>query len=214
MMFKEARFILLALVLVLAALAAVNYQWPGRSVRVLACLDLCLIAGVVFFFRNPARTIPPGDRAVLAPADGTIILVQPCREDVYLKAPATKVSIFLSVFNVHVNRIPLGGTVEYQHHQPGKFAMAFDHRASDINEYNAIGLNSGHGRIYFKQITGFIARRIVSYLTVGQTVAKGEIFGMMKFGSRVDMFLPATVAIKVKLGDKVRAGETLLGEIP
>jgi phosphatidylserine decarboxylase len=200
-------------VVVLAALGVVQYKWPLRSIQVLMCLDVCLMIGTIFFFRNPSRTIPPGEHAVLAPADGTVILVQPCREETYLQAPATKVSIFLSVFNVHVNRIPLGGTVEYQHHEPGKFALAFDHRASDINEYNAVGINNSHGKIFFKQITGFVARRIVSYLNVGQTVARGEIFGMMKFGSRVDIFLPANIAVNVKRGDKVRAGETLLGEI-
>jgi phosphatidylserine decarboxylase len=214
MMFKEARTILAVLGLVLVVLAVAGGRFHAWYWTALAWADVALMVFIVFFFRNPARTIPPGDQLVLSPADGTIIVVADAREDEFVQGHCTKISIFLSVFNVHVNRVPVSGVVQFHQHRPGKFAMAFAAHASTENECNAIGIQHGSYRIFFKQITGFVARRIVSYLTVGQNVKGGEIFGMMKFGSRVDLYLPKDARINVKLGDKVRAGETILGELP
>jgi phosphatidylserine decarboxylase len=213
MRFKEARSILAVLCLALVVLAGAGVKSQTWCWTVLAWADAALIVFVMFFFRNPERTSPAGDQLVLSPADGTIIVVADAREDEYVQGPCTKVSIFLSVFNVHVNRIPVSGVVEYHQHRPGKCAMAFAAHASTENECNAIGIRHARGRVFFKQITGFVARRIVSYLRPEQTVKSGEIFGMMKFGSRVDLYLPKNVRLNVKCGDKVRAGETILGEI-
>jgi phosphatidylserine decarboxylase len=213
MMLKEARVILAVLGVVLAVLVVLDIKGHTWYLAALTLLDAALIAFTVFFFRNPARAVPAGEHLVLAPADGTVIVVEDGQEPEYLQGPCTKVSIFLSVFNVHVNRIPVDGVVEFHQHRPGKFALAFAPHASSVNECNAIGIRNGRGRVFFKQITGFVARRIVSYLTVGQPVKHGELFGMMKFGSRVDLFIPKNVRLNVKLGDKVRAGETILGEL-
>ncbi|MCL6639242.1 MAG: phosphatidylserine decarboxylase family protein [Firmicutes bacterium] len=170
-----------------------------------------LAAFVLFFFRNPKRKIPSGEGLVLSPADGMVMEIDTVYEDNFMKNQAIRVSIFLSLFDVHLNRSPLPGTVAYRHYRPGKFIPAFKSHASDINEKNYVGIESTGGKILVCQITGFIARRIKCWAGKGKTLAAGEIFGIIKFGSGTELFLPPQTKILVKKGDRVKAGETIIG---
>lgn len=177
-----------------------------------------LLGFVLFFFRDPER-IPPGDvdtdHAVLAPADGRVVEIREVGDAEYVNGPATQISIFLSVFNVHVNRIPAQGTIAYVNYHPGSFHVAWHRKASEENEHAAFGLEHPTGTpIFFKQIAGLVARRIVYHVEEGDSVYAGERFGMIRFGSRVDVLVPSTVSVEVREGDHVRAGLTLLGRIP
>ena len=166
------------------------------------------------FFRDPDRTTPAGDNLIIAPADGEVVLIKPLREDEYLKGEAVQVSIFMSPLNVHVNRFPVSGTVGYFRHFPGEFLVAFDEKSSSRNERTHIGIENSHGKFLFKQIAGFIARRIVANVKEGDRATAGERFGMIKFGSRVDVIVPRNAAVRVKLGEQTVAGETVLATAP
>ncbi|MDD2900774.1 MAG: phosphatidylserine decarboxylase family protein, partial [Desulfuromonadaceae bacterium] len=168
---------------------------------------------VFYFFRNPERTAPADSSTVIAPADGTVIVVEQVPETP-LGVPALKISIFMSVFNVHVNRVPYDGKVIDTFHHAGKFFDARDGRASCENERNGIVLEiSGGVRIAFVQIAGLVARRIISYPMIGDLLVRGERYGLIRFGSRVDVYLPPETEPMVKLGDKTVAGETILARI-
>ena len=167
---------------------------------------------VAYFFRDPERSIPPGEKAVLAPADGKIIKVEPCWEEYLLKGPTLKVSIFMSLFNVHVNRIPLTGRIIDSSYQTGKFIRANLDKASTMNEQNALLMETPDGtRLLFVQIAGLIARRIVCWIKKGDVVERGCRFGMIRFGSRVDVYLPANTRLQAQIGQKVLGGQTILG---
>ena len=170
---------------------------------------------VISFFRDPERTIPAGDKAILSPADGKIIRIEPCTEERFLKGPALKVSIFMSVFNVHVNRIPLSGRIAEVAYRPGKFVSANLDKASAANEQNALLLEAAGGtKLLFVQIAGLIARRIVCWVKKGDPVERGRRFGMIRFGSRMDVYLPPNVQIQARLGQKAYGGQTILGYLP
>ncbi|MBI1823910.1 MAG: phosphatidylserine decarboxylase family protein [Nitrospirae bacterium] len=170
---------------------------------------------ILQFFRNPDRSGSQEAGAVLSPADGEIIVMEPVHEDRFLNAKAIKISIFMNVFNVHVNRSPYAGTVRKIAYEKGKFFAANAEKASLENEQNAILLETDSGKtILFIQIAGLIARRILCYVREGDRLVKGERCGIIKFGSRVDIYLPDASRILVKLKDKVRAGETVLGMLP
>lgn len=167
---------------------------------------------VIWFFRNPGRNIPEGASAVISPADGRIIVAEEIKEDRYLKQKTLKISVFMNVFNVHVNRNPYSGKVVDVIYNKGKFISANLDKASLDNEQNAVILDIGSGKkIMFVQIAGLIARRIVCYLKPGDTVEKGNRMGLIRFGSRVDVYLPTGSKLNVKIGDTVVAGETVLG---
>ena len=167
---------------------------------------------IVWFFRNPERIIPQNERAIVSPADGKIIEVVKCNEDRYLKEKAVKISIFMSIFNVHINRAPISGKVKNIFYNKGKFLTANRDKASKENEQNAIIIETADGiNTLIVQIAGFIARRIVCYIKSEDTLVKGMRFGLIRFGSRVDIFLPENIDIKVAIGAKVRGGETILG---
>ncbi|MBI4429451.1 MAG: phosphatidylserine decarboxylase family protein [Ignavibacteriales bacterium] len=179
--------------------------------------SLVIFAAVVFafclnFFRDPKRTIPSGDNLVVSPADGKIILIKPVQETEFLNSEATQISIFMSPLNVHVNRNPVSGTVAFLKYNKGEYFAAFEDKASEKNEQNTIGIKGVRGKVLFRQIAGFVARRIVCTLKQGDHVRLGERFGMIKFGSRVDVFVPKTAIVKVKIGDTAVAGETVLAE--
>jgi phosphatidylserine decarboxylase len=165
----------------------------------------------LFFFRDPKRRIPEGENLILAPADGKVILIKPCDNLEFMSGCGTLVSVFMSLFDVHVNRVPISGVVKYFKYNPGKFLPAFKDKASSENEQTELGLENEHGKVVLKQIAGIIARRIVCNLKQGDWVKAGDRFGMIKLGSRLDLFLPENVQIKVKLDHKVRAGETIIG---
>lgn len=166
---------------------------------------------IIWFFRNPERTTPQGERNVISPADGKIIDIKEDAETRILKKRMLKISIFMNLFNVHVNRIPCNGRVIDILYNPGKFVSANLDKASLENEQNAVVLETPSGeKVIFIQIAGLIARRIVCWLKAGQFVRMGERFGLIRFGSRVDVYLPAGTEVMVSLGDKVKAGETIL----
>ncbi|MCC6543567.1 MAG: phosphatidylserine decarboxylase family protein [Nitrospirae bacterium] len=166
---------------------------------------------IVWFFRNPERIVPPGENNVISPADGKIIIISEVQENRILNKKMLKISIFMNVFNVHVNRLPFTGKVVDIVYNPGKFVSANLDKASLENEQNAVVLKTRTGdKIIFVQIAGLIARRIVCWLKKGQDVKKGERFGLIRFGSRVDVYLPVRADVKVSLGDRVKAGESIL----
>jgi phosphatidylserine decarboxylase len=173
-----------------------------------------LWAIVIYFFRDPERTPPEGDNLIISPADGKVVLIKEIEEDIYIKGSATQVSIFLSPLDVHVNRNPISGKLEYLKYHPGKYLMAWDENASNLNERADFGvLHSSGTKLFFKQITGFLARRIVYHIKEGDHLVVGERFGMMKFGSRMDIIVPDNVEISVKVGDRTWAGTSILGTI-
>ena len=165
---------------------------------------------ILNFFRDPNRTPPEGNNLVVAPADGKIVLIKEVFETEYLNMNAVQVSIFMSPINVHVNRFPISGTVGYFKYIPGEYIVAFEEKSSERNERTHIGVEDNGYKILFKQIAGAVARRIVADITIGQSARLGERFGMIKFGSRVDVILPKHSDIKVKISDRVLAGETIL----
>lgn len=196
-----------------ALLSVASWRYCSTVLLIPALLCLILTLFVVYFFRNPERTPPSDPTAVVAPADGTVIVVDRVPETP-LGVEALKISIFMSVFNVHVNRVPFDGKVIDTFHHSGKFFDARDGRASCENERNGIVLEiPGGARIAFIQIAGLIARRIISYPLEGDMLVRGERYGLIRFGSRVDVYLPADTEPLVKLGDKTEAGVTVLAKI-
>jgi len=183
------------------------------------CVYLAIPMWILFlfilqFFRDPPRVTTGGDSAVSAPADGRVIVIDEAH-DPYTNQTSLKISIFMNVFNVHSNRIPVSGTVDAKQYYPGRFFNAALDKASDNNERNALLLTSKEGhRVTCVQIAGLIARRILCYVDEGSNVIKGERFGFIRFGSRVDLYLPKTTKVLVSLGDKVVGGETLVAELP
>jgi len=181
---------------------------------------LTLLAGlltlfIIYFFRDPARRRQVSDKTVLTPADGTILRVQHFEDDENpLGEPTIKISVFMSVFNVHVNRIPIMGTISEIVYHSGKFFSAHLDKASEKNEKNFITLQTGDGRkVVFVQIAGLIARRIVCWIKEGDHVKTGQRFGLIRFGSRLDIYLPKDTRITVESRDKVKAGQTVLGHL-
>lgn len=200
-------FIIVILIATLI-LAFIGFIWATASFFLAAIF-------VTWFFRNPERTTPALAGAVISPADGRIIKIEKVLLDDLLKGAFIKISIFMNVFNVHVNRIPYSGMVKLIRYNKGKFIAANLDKASELNEQNAVVIISEQGREYLTvQIAGLIARRIVCWIKEGMHVEKGERFGLIRFGSRLDVYLPPEVNIMVKIGDKVRAGETILGGLP
>jgi phosphatidylserine decarboxylase len=174
---------------------------------------LLLLFFTLNFFRDPERVTPPGDGLIISPADGEVVLLQNVVDPEYDLGDAVQVSIFMSPLNVHVNRYPISGRVGYFRHIPGQYLVAFDDKSSMRNERTHIGVENPKVRVLFKQIAGFVARRIVAPIQVGDDAVAGERFGMIRFGSRVDVIMPRNVDMKVRLGDKTVAGETILAEI-
>ncbi len=164
------------------------------------------------FFRDPDRTPPAEDNVVVSPADGKVLFVKEVEDNKFINGKAKQVSIFMSPLDVHVNRIPISGKIEYLKYYPGDYIAAFEDKASDVNERAEFGIMSIYGKVFFTQVAGFIARRIIYELKTGDSVKIGERFGMIKFGSRVDVVVPFDWQEKVKKDDKVKAGETILFE--
>lgn len=197
----------------LTALFAVAAVRISTVFYVPTAISLLLTLFVLYFFRNPERITPSDTTAVIAPADGVVIVAERVPETP-LGTEALKISIFMSVFSVHVNRVPFNGKVVDTFHHKGKFFDARDGRASCENERNGIVLEiAGGARIAFVQIAGLIARRIISYPLIGHLLVRGERYGLIRFGSRVDVYLPVGIEPLVKLGDKTVAGETVLARI-
>lgn len=200
---------------VLPTVVGAGVAWTFSS-AVMLCFSvffLLLTLFTLYFFRNPERTPPADERAVVAPADGTVIVVERVPQTP-LGHEALKISIFMSVFNVHINRVPFSGKIVEQRHTPGRFLDARDERASCENERNTIVLETASGvRLAFVQIAGLIARRIICYAGVGNLLERGTRYGLIRFGSRVDVYLPVDVKPLVKLGDTTISGETILARL-
>jgi phosphatidylserine decarboxylase len=198
----------------MAGAAAVTVGAWLAGWTVVALVALVVTALVVNFFRDPEREIPPGETLVTSPADGKVVAVESgVREDRPLKRDGLKrVSIFMSPLDVHVNRAPVDGMVVDVRHQTGKFHAAFLDKASELNEQNAVVVEDPRGeRVMFVQIAGQLARRIVCRVRPGDRVRRGERYGMIMFGSRLDLYLPAAVDVRVRVGDRVSAGTTVIG---
>jgi phosphatidylserine decarboxylase len=184
----------------------------GMGWKVLMSLGILLTIFIAFFFRNPKRKIPSLQNIILSPADGRIVHVGECEEDRFLREKALKVSIFMSLFNVHINRAPAAGKVLERSYHPGRFLVASVDKASLLNEQNAFVLETeDQFKILLIQIAGFVARRIVCYAKAGDTLRKGEIFGLIRFGSRIDLYLPTEVKPIVRVGQHVKGGESIIG---
>ena len=189
------------------------YQNNGILKISLIILSIVLLIFTLSFFRDPDRKSPGKDNVVVSPADGRVLFIKEVDDNKYIKEKAKQISIFMSPLNVHVNRIPIDGKVEYLQYHHGKYLAAFEDKASDVNERSEFGINSKYGKVFFTQVAGFVARRIVYDLRLGVSVHQGDRFGMIKFGSRVDVIVPFNWHEKVKKDDKVTAGETVLFEI-
>ena len=216
MIAKEGYTIVAIAVVLALVLVVIGVTMPPVG-RVLTVAGAALMLGfILYFFRDPQRSAPAGAGSLLlAPADGKVVVVKEVEEPLYLKGPARQISIFLSPLDVHVNRIPADGVIEFDQYVSGDYLVAWHPKASEKNERSQLGLRHPSGlRILFKQIAGAVARRVVYHVTVGDTVKAGQRFGIVKFGSRMDVLVPPTVEVEVEVGDRVRAGETILGRLP
>jgi phosphatidylserine decarboxylase len=183
--------------------------WP-----ILAAGAALLTVFVAWFFRNPARVVPLGSRLVVAPGDGKVIAIEEEFEPRFLKDRSIRLTIFLNVFNVHINRIPCDGVVEDVQYQPGLFLVASKPEATLRNEQNAVMIRTPEGgKVLCVQVAGLIARRIVCWIAAQDRAIRGERFGLIRFGSRMDTFLPVGTPLRVAVGDRVKGGETILGEL-
>ena len=167
----------------------------------------------MFFFRVPERNKVPGENVVTSVADGEVVVIEKVFEPEHLKCECIQVSVYMDFFNVHVNFWPISGDVTYYKYHPGKYLLAFLPKASELNEHTSVAIKNSYAEILFKQLAGTFARRIVCYARPGDSGVKGEQCGIIKFGSRIDMYLPLDADIKVKLGDCVRACETVIAEL-
>lgn len=201
-----------ALIAVAAFILALNRRsWP---LWLLAFVVLVVALWVAYFFRDPEREGARGESLVVAPADGRVVLVTEVDEPVFIHGRATRISIFMNVFSVHVNRYPVSGTVGYVQHSPGKFLNAAVEASSLENEQVSVGLETGRNKVLVRQIAGLIARRIITYSKPGDHAQQGARFGLIRFGSRVDVFVPTTSTVRVKVGENTVAGTTVIAELP
>ena len=192
--------------LILKHIGLAVIAWP-------LCAVLIFFMGFVpFFFRVPRRKVVEGDKIITSVADGEVVIVEKVYEKEYLKSECIQVSVYMNFFNVHVNFWPVSGTVTYFKYHPGKYMLAFLPKASELNEHTSMAVRNEYGEVFFKQLAGTFARRIVCYAKPGNGTVKGEQCGIIKFGSRIDMYLPLDADIKVKVGDEVSACETVIAE--
>lgn len=211
---REGLALILGATIIAAGAYAVALNRRSWPLWLLAFLLTIVALWVAYFFRDPERSGERGQHLVISPADGKVMMVTEVDEPSYIGGPALRISIFLNIFNVHVNRYPVGGTIERVHYTPGKFLNAAAARASLENEQMSVGINTGDQRVLVRQIAGLVARRLVTYSKEGEEVEQGQRMGLMKFGSRMDVFLPPGSQVHVKVGDNVVAGESLIAELP
>ncbi|MDC1355639.1 phosphatidylserine decarboxylase family protein [Flavobacteriaceae bacterium] len=205
-------FITLALVVIITLLAdSIQIPWITKLIQVALVIVLVLI---LQFFRNPKRHTQQNENQVISPVDGKVVVIEEVEETEYFKEKRLQVSVFMSPINVHVTRYPISGEVLFSKYHPGKYLVAWHPKASTDNERTTIVVeNKTYGKVLYRQIAGALARRIVNYAEQGQTVEQGSDAGFIKFGSRVDLFLPLDTKIKVKLNQKVKGGECIIAEV-
>ncbi len=209
---EGAPFVVVCIVLAVGALLWARHG--GWGVRTVAPAVFGIVAlFVLYFFRDPERTIPPGEGVVVSPADGRVMSVGPVAGVEFMGESATRVTIFLSVFDVHVQRAPLAGAVGHYSYRAGRYLAAWREEASSSNERASLGIESVAGPVLVRQIAGLVARRIVTYPREGDRVARGDRIGLIRFGSRVDLFVPKDWPVTVEPGDAVRGGETPVARI-
>jgi len=212
--FAREGLVFIGIGIVLAASALVGAialrSWP---LWLLAFVLLLVALWVAYFFRDPERTGERGDGLVIAPADGRIVMITEVDEPAFLHGKALRISIFMNVFNVHVNRYPVSGTVRFVHYNPGKFLNAATDKSSLENEQMSVGIEDGTLRVLVRQIAGLVARRIVTYSREGDQVEQGERMGIIRFGSRVDVFLPTSATPAVKVGETTTAGASVIARL-
>lgn len=208
----EGRWFILAAWAIALALWLAGWSSGRTGWWIAAVVATILAVWVVAFFRDPERRGERGDRLILAPADGKVVAVTEIDEPAFFKGRALRISIFMNVFNCHVNRYPSNGTVEYRHYNRGKFGHAAAEKSSLDNEQSSVGLVTSRGKVLIRQIAGLVARRIVTDHQVGTRVQQGERMGMIRFGSRVDLFLPTSTRVLVKTGDTTLVGVTVVAE--
>ncbi|MEP2773909.1 MAG: phosphatidylserine decarboxylase family protein [Fulvivirga sp.] len=214
---KEGRLLLIVLVIILAAInIGLHYTYPTQALL----LNLVLAGSVILFllilqfFRSPKIVTPINDKHVVAPADGKVVVIEETEETEYLKDKRLQVSIFMSPVNVHVNRMPVKGLIEFFKYHAGKYLVAWHPKSSTENERTTVVIKTPGGvPILMRQIAGALARRIKWYIKEGQELEQGQEFGFIKFGSRVDVFLPLDAKVKVNIGDKTKGGMTVLAEL-
>ncbi len=214
-----AYIVVLAISATLLSVASAIY--PNVLLQLLTIITWILVLLVINFFRDPERKVPADADCIIAPADGKVIDVRMVREDSYLHAEVSRVSIFMSVFDVHVNRAPLDGRLAFTDYHQGRFVAAFREDASGENEHLSIGFLAnirdgrldGDHKVMIKLIAGYLARRILLFKQVQDEVLRGERIGMIKFGSRVEVYLPAEWEVVIQRGQRVRAGETVVGRL-
>lgn len=182
----------------------------SRLCRWVAAVFALLAGFSAYFFRDPERAIPSGEGVIVSPADGRVVGIETVDQVPFLDGPALRISIFLSIFDVHINRSPIEGKVTWRQYNPGRFLPANVPKASLDNEQNSIGIEDGNYKVLVRQIAGIIARRIVCWVDPGQEVARGERFGLIRFGSRTDLFLPLSAKVAVTVGQKVQGGSTII----
>jgi len=207
--------IFIALMVVIAGAWAIHTWVPYLILRYLGTLVLwVLFFLVVYFFRNPTRITRVGDNEIVAPCDGKVVVIEATREDEVFKEEVRQISIFMSPLNVHVNRYPIGGEVEYAKYHPGKYLVAWHPKSSTENERTTVVVAQNGVRILFRQIAGALARRIVLYAKEGDKASTGSEMGFIKFGSRMDIFVPLNAEITVNLNQKTVGGKTVIARIP
>ncbi len=207
--------IAITLLVIFVSNALVHYFIPDSTFVVwfVYLLSLLLFVAILQFFRNPKRHIIPNENTILCPADGKVVVIEETEETEYFKDRRIQVSIFMSPVNVHINRNPVSGVVRFFRYHPGKYLVAWHPKSSTLNERTSIAIQTAKGtEVLFRQIAGAMARRIVWYVREGDSVTQGQEFGFIKFGSRVDVFLPIGTKVNVKIGDHVTGGLTTLGQ--
>ena len=210
----EGRPFVIAAVALLAAGLALTWAKDFGWWVVFPALWAPVALWVPWFFRDPIRGGPRGDALILAPADGRVVAITEVDEPEFMKGRTCRISIFMNVFNVHVNRHPVDGVVAYRHYRAGKFLNATLDKASTDNEQSSLGVDTPKGRLLVRQIAGLVARRIVTDSSAGDAVQQGERLGVIRFGSRLDTFIPVDARVTVDLGDKTQAGVTTIAEWP
>lgn len=214
MLHKEGNVTISLGILVLGGLYTISYFFAPEIVQhIILGVSVVIMIVILQFFRNPGRNTVVNPNHIIAPADGKVVVIEDTVETEYFQGPRKQISIFMSPFNVHVNRNPISGIVSFFKYHPGKYLMAWDPKSSTENERTTVVVKAQNGtEILFRQIAGFLARRIVWYVREGQPVVQGKEFGFIKFGSRVDVFVPIGTKINVQIGEKVSGGETVIAE--
>lgn len=209
---REGFKIILFSTLILGGLNFGMYEWIGENwvTRSVLILSLVLYVLIIQFFRNPSRFTPVDENHIIAPADGKVVVIEDVEEPEFFRGKRKQISIFMSPLNVHVNRYPVSGKVIYQKYYPGKYLVAWHPKSSTENERTTVVVENVKAQVLFRQIAGALARRIVCYAKEGDAAKQGGEYGFIKFGSRIDLFLPVDCKVNVNLGQKTKGGETIL----